>query len=128
MEKTTNYFLIFIGVIVLGAVLKTLAFFLRPLVIAIILTLLIAPSIKILQKKRLPSVITKNLVRASLLVLVVLSIFFFFWASKGIDVDVDYYQARVNEVIVEVNNKLICYYGTDLNLLNIIKTQKTSGK
>ncbi len=125
MDKTTNYPLIFISIIILAVVLKELDSFLRPLVIAIILTLLIAPSIKIIQKKNLPKIITKNIVRISLLVLVVLSIFFFVQASKGLEIDVDYYQSKVNDVIIEINNKVIDHYGTDFNLLNVINTKKT---
>ncbi len=126
MDKTTNYSLIFISIIILAVVLKELDFFLRPLIIAIILTLLIVPSIKTLEKKKLPKIITKNIVRISLLALVVLSIFFFIQATKGIEIDADYYQSKVNDVIIEINNKIIDNYGTDFNLLNVINTEKTA--
>lgn len=125
MSRTKDYSLIFIVLIVLGLVLKELDFFLRPLIIAIMLTLLIAPSIKTLQKKKLPKIITKNIVRISLLALVLLSVFFFVQATKGIEIDGDYYQNKVNEVIIEINNMLIDRYGTDLNLLKVIDTERT---
>jgi predicted PurR-regulated permease PerM len=125
MDKTTNYFLIFIGLVVLGVVLKELAFFLRPLILAIILTMLIAPSIKGIQKKRLPRIIKKNIVRGFLLILVLLSIFFFIQYTKGVQIDVDYYQNQVNGVIVEINDKLISRYNNDFNLLKVVDSKRT---
>ena len=54
MNKLANASIILIGVVVLALVLKTLQLFLRPLALAIILTLLLLPLMRFSKEKKIP--------------------------------------------------------------------------
>ncbi len=96
-NKLVNASIIFMGIIVLMLVLKTFKVFLRPLALAIILTLLLIPIIKFLKGLKIPFAITITGVVVILLLIVYLIGFLISIEASKINERLPNYQNQIEQ-------------------------------
>ncbi|MFT4303068.1 MAG: AI-2E family transporter [Candidatus Woesearchaeota archaeon] len=124
-RQLVGVLLTFISIVLAGFILKELAFFLRPFVVAIILTFLIIPSQKIIQKKKVPIFITKNTVRWASLILFVLTVLILSFYAQNIGPNAVFYIGKTGSFLSEVDD-LMFEWGIESNFSDLLLNSNTS--
>tara|TARA_Y100000310_G_scaffold160667_1_gene160429 strand:- start:5279 stop:6286 length:1008 start_codon:yes stop_codon:yes gene_type:complete len=101
-SKLVNYSVIFIAIVVLVIVLKTLESFLRPFVIAIILTFLFMPLIRQSQKKKIP--FSVSVIGILLIFVVLIGLVGYLVQERGSQINDPAQEAKFGKGIESIND------------------------
>ncbi len=114
-NKLVNVSIIFIGIVILAFVLKEFATFLRPLVLAIMITFLLQPLMKFSKRLKIPVFVTFIVLIFGLAIVIMLIGSIINVENLDISEKLPIYKARINEMSEQINSfQLFQSYGVDV--------------